>query len=245
MADEIRVRHQWLRGMCNDIQVGFGMPEGDSDIVSDCLVEADLMGIDTHGVIRLKLYVDRIREGGNNPNPNMRRVKDSPSTALLDADNALGPVGGKMGMDFAIEKAEEHGIAMVLVRNCNHYGPAGCYSRMALLTGMLAGSRLDHDMHHAYKSLDKPGWNSFTMAAVRVDRFTELAEFKGRMDEWIRMMRNTRKAPGVDRIWLPGEKEAATRAERTAQGIPLNEKMIEELAALAKEAGVPFDMAER
>ncbi|NOZ23884.1 MAG: Ldh family oxidoreductase, partial [Planctomycetes bacterium] len=318
MSEETRVRHEWLRQTCNAIQIGFGVADDQAETVTDLLVEANLMGIDTHGVIRLKLYMDRIREGGNNAKPNIQRIKDAPCTALIDADNALGPVGGKMGMDLAIEKAAANGVAMVLVRNSNHYGPAGYYARMALphdmigvslcntlasmpptggaegrvgnnpyavgiiageeppvvvdgatsksswgkvflcaqkgeplpadcyldsegnvtldpedimsgggcllpfaghkgygiasaialLTGMLADATVDHEIPHPYKFLDKPGVNSYLFGAVRIDHFTDVEGFKKRMDEWIRLVRNTRKAPGVDRIWLPGEKEA-------------------------------------
>jgi LDH2 family malate/lactate/ureidoglycolate dehydrogenase len=345
-----RVKHEWLRSLCSNIQVGFAVPRDHAEIVSDCLVEANLMGLDTHGVIRLKFYMDRIREGGNNPNPNIRRLKENPATALIDADNALGPVGGKIGMDLAIEKAAQHGVGVVLVRNCNHYGPAGHYARMAvkrdmigvsltnvlasmpptggaegrvgnnpyavavgageeppvvvdgatskaswgkvflcaqtgenlpkdcyldadgnvtvnpkdvlgggcllpfaghkgygiavaieLLTGMLAGWTLDHDILHPYKFLKEPGANTFAMAALRVDNFTDVAGFKRRMDEWIRLIRNTRKAPGVERIWLPGEMEAVAKQERLAHGIPLNARMMEELRSLAEEVGAPFE----
>jgi len=349
MGEDTRVGHEWLRDLTTRIQVAFGVPEHQAETVTDCLVEANLMGLDTHGVIRLKFYMDRVRGGGNNAHPNIQRVQDHPCTALLDADRALGPVAAKAAMDLAIEKAADAGLALVLVRNGNHYGPAGHYARMAaaedmigvsmtnvlasmpptggaeakvgnnayaiaigageeppvvvdgatsrsswgkvfvcaqqgealpedcyvgadgagtvdaqavlegggllpfaghkgygiavaieLLTGMLAGAELDHDILHPYKHLDKPGANAFAMGAVRIDRFADLPDFKKRMDEWIRLIRNTRKAPGVDRIWLPGEKEIVTRQERLAGGIPLASNMMAELEALAEEASVSF-----
>ena len=55
MRDEVRVTHEWLRRVCTAIQVGFGVPDDHARIVSDCLVEANLMGIDTHGVIPVSL----------------------------------------------------------------------------------------------------------------------------------------------------------------------------------------------
>jgi L-2-hydroxycarboxylate dehydrogenase (NAD+) len=107
-----------------------------------------------------------------------------------------------------------------------------------LLTGMLAGWSLDHEVPHPYKVLDKPGDNTYLMAAIRIDHFTDVAAFKRRMDEWIRFMRATRRAPGVQRIWLPGEMEHVTRAERLAKGIPLHVNQLAELEGLAREAGV-------
>ena len=140
MSEPTLVTHQWLRDVTTRIQIGFGVPEDQAQTVADCLVEANLMGLDTHGVIRLKFYMDRIPEGGNNPHPKIERIRDNPCTALLDADQALGPVGAKAGMDLAIEKAADTGLALVLVRNGNHYGPAGHYARMALAHDMIGVS---------------------------------------------------------------------------------------------------------
>ncbi|MDD5705934.1 MAG: Ldh family oxidoreductase [Kiritimatiellae bacterium] len=128
---EIRMDHRALRQLCTKIQKGYGVAERDAEVVSDCLVEANLMGLDTHGVIRLKFYMDRVKAGGNNPTPRIRTVRENACTALLDADNALGPVGGKRAMDLAIDKASKTGVGVVVVSRCNHYGPAGYYARMA------------------------------------------------------------------------------------------------------------------
>ena len=130
--NDVLIDHKSLRKLCINIQIGYGIPKSDAEIVSDCLVEANLMGLDTHGIIRLKPYMDRIKAGGNNHLPNIRIVKDNLCTALMDADNALGPVGSKQAMELAIKKACLTGIGIVVIRNCNHYGPAGYYARMAL-----------------------------------------------------------------------------------------------------------------
>jgi LDH2 family malate/lactate/ureidoglycolate dehydrogenase len=58
------------------------------------------------------------------------------------------------------------------------------------------------------------------------------------MDEWIRLVRSTRRIEGVDRIWLPGEKEIVARQKRLVDGIPLNTEMVDELKGLAEQAGV-------
>lgn len=348
-SDGIIIDHLSLRRLSTQIQVGFGMPESDAEVVSDCLVEANLMGIDTHGVIRLKVYMDRVEAGGNNPNPNICIVRENPCTALIDADDALGAVGGKKAMQLAIEKAKNVGIGIVVIRSCNHYGPAGYYARMALehdmigvsltnvlasmpptggteartgnnpyaisfpaqeepsvvvdaatsmsswgklflcaqlgedlpagcyvdskgqptldpqavldggtllpfaeykgygiaaaielLTGMLANAPMANDMPHPYQNLDKSGTNTFFMAAIRIDNFVDPEQFKQRMDEWIRLVRSTKRAEGIERIWLPGEKEMVTHKERLAEGIPLNAEMVRELQTLAGRVGVDF-----
>lgn len=349
--NDVLIDHESLRKLCINIQIGYGILEPDAKIVSDCLIEANLMGLDTHGIIRLKPYMDRIKAGGNNPLPNIRIVKDNLCTALLDADNALGPVGGKQAMELAIKKAHSTGIGIVVIRNCNHYGPAGYYARMALaqemigvsmtnvlasmpptggaeayignnaysiafptkdeppvvvdgatslaswgkvflcaqegkdlpdgcyvdsdgnltvkpqdvinggsllpfaghkgygiavaielLTGMLADTSLDHDIPHPYKELAKPGMNTFFMSAIRLSDFINPERFMIRMDVWIRSVRSIRKSEGVDRIWLPGEKEFVMRNQRLIDGVPLSSIMVNELRILAIEAGVMFNL---
>ena len=67
-----------------------GLPSANSETLAGLMVEADLRGSDTHGVIRLPLYVRRIRAGGVNAKPNIRVVSDRPSAALIDGDNGMG-----------------------------------------------------------------------------------------------------------------------------------------------------------
>src|SRR6201991_2159242 len=67
-----------------------GLPAGDADILAGLMVEADLRGSDTHGVIRLPLYLRRLKAGGVNPRPNIRIVQEKPATALVDGDNGMG-----------------------------------------------------------------------------------------------------------------------------------------------------------
>jgi len=113
---------------------------------------------------------------------------------------------------------------------------------MSVLTGLLADGVFDPDIPHPYNFLDKGGENAYFQAAFRIDQFADVSHFKSRMDETIRLIRSSPRAPGADRIYLPGEKEHDTRQEREANGIPLNTKMVDELKALAVEAGVPCDL---
>ena len=153
--------------------------------------------------------------------------QDLPADCYLDSE-------GRMTLD---PQAVLKGGCLLPFAGHKGYGIAVA---IELLTGMLAGAALGLDIPHPYKQPDKPGRNAFFMAAIRVDHFTDAAAFKRRMDEWIRLIRDTRKAPGVERIWLPGEIELVKRQERLSQGIPLGAKMMEELESLANEARVPF-----
>ena len=114
-----------------------GLSAQDAEIVAGLMVEADLRGSDTHGVIRLPLYVRRIRAGGVNAKPNIRVVSDRPSAALIDGDNGMGHLVMKRAAELAIEKAETTGIGWVGARMSNHAGPAALYVTLPLHHDMI------------------------------------------------------------------------------------------------------------
>src|SRR5215469_14994491 len=117
--------------------VAAGLPEADAQTLAKLMVEADLRGSDTHGVIRLPLYVRRIRAGGVNANPNIRLISDRPSAALIDGDNGMGHLVMKRAAELAIEKAKATGIGWVGARMSNHAGPASLYVTMPLAHDMI------------------------------------------------------------------------------------------------------------
>jgi L-2-hydroxycarboxylate dehydrogenase (NAD+) len=114
-----------------------GLPAGDADVVAGLMVEADLRGSDTHGVIRLPLYLRRLKAGGVNPRPNIRIVREKPSTALVDGDNGIGHLVMRFAAQTAIEKAKQSGVAWVGARMSNHAGPAALYATMPLAHDMI------------------------------------------------------------------------------------------------------------
>ena len=118
-----------------------GVSRAHAEVVADVLVEADLRGIESHGVARLdSYYIARIRSGHLNPQPNYHIVRETNSSIVYDADNGLGHPVSKMAMEAVIAKAQEHGAAFGGVRNSNHYGIAGYYAMMALPHDMIGMS---------------------------------------------------------------------------------------------------------
>ena len=114
-----------------------GLSATDAETVAGLMVEADLRGSDTHGVIRLPLYVRRIRAGGVNAKPDIRVVSDRPSAALIDGDNAMGHLVMRRAAHLAIEKAKATGIGWVGARMSNHAGPAALYVTLPLHHDMI------------------------------------------------------------------------------------------------------------
>ncbi len=121
-----------------DSFVGYGIPREDAEICADILLESDKRGIESHGVNRFKpVYLDRIRDGIQNPVTNFEIIKETPTTAVVDGHNGMGQVIGYKSMQMAIDKAKEYGMGMVVVRNSCHYGIAGYYSSMATKAGCI------------------------------------------------------------------------------------------------------------
>jgi len=128
-----RVPAEGLRSFCQRVFQSLDVSEQDAWIAADVLVEANLRGIDSHGVARLRrLYVNRIRDGRAVARPQVRVVAETPTTAVLDAGAGLGHPVSYRAMQKAIHKAREQGAGFVTVRNSNHYGIAGYYATLAL-----------------------------------------------------------------------------------------------------------------
>ena len=113
------------------------LPQEDAAITARALVQADLEGVETHGLGRLPNYVARLRRGLVNPRPQMRLVRQVGATGLLDADNGMGQVAAYRAMQEAIRLAETLGTGWVAVTHSNHFGAASFYVQQAVAAGML------------------------------------------------------------------------------------------------------------
>ncbi len=128
---------QRLRDWTAGVLGHFGVPPADAQAVAGLMVEADLLGYDTHGLFRLRQYVNRLRDGGCNPRATPRVLRQTAATALVDGDNGLGHLAARMATDLAMAKAREAGIGWVGIRGGNHAGPAALYVRPQAAAGMV------------------------------------------------------------------------------------------------------------
>jgi LDH2 family malate/lactate/ureidoglycolate dehydrogenase len=325
-----------------------GLPADDAQTLAGLMVEADLRGSDTHGVIRLPLYVRRIRAGGINAKPDIRVVSDRPSAALVDGDNGMGHLVMRRAAHLAIDKAKATGIGWVGARMSNHAGPAALYvtmplrhdmiglyfavgssnhlppwggsesllgtnpmavavpagdeppivldmaptvaaygkvrlkaqrgeampvgwmidrdgkpltdpkradeghllpigdykgSGLSLIIGILGGllnrAAMGREVIDFVKETGTPTNTGQTIAAIAIDTFMPVAEFKRAVDQVVRDIRNSRRLPGVERIWLPGEQSHAKLLDRRAHGVPMPQALRDSLDAVARDLGVP------
>jgi LDH2 family malate/lactate/ureidoglycolate dehydrogenase len=350
-TNEINVPARELSAFCVACFEVAGLSPEDARLTTENLIFANLRGVDSHGVIRLKAYVERLQAGGFKRGVWPQVVCEEGSSALIDGRHGMGQVAATTAMKLAIEKAAKTGVAVVSVRNSNHFGASAFYAMQALaqgmigfaatnagptmaptggregrlgnnaaaiavpagqcppivldmatgavawgkifvaqqegrkipttwaldkngsptddpnaaahqgmiqpfggykgyglsllidiLTGVLSGGGFSTHVRTLYQELETPSQVAHTCAALRIEAFMALAEFHRRMDEIIGLMRSCPAAPGIERIFVPGEIERETEKLRREEGIPINPALQTELIALAAELGVkaPF-----
>lgn len=126
-----------LRTFSASIFSGLGVPEADAKLVADLLVDANLTGFDSHGVIRIPIYARGIKMGAVKPGAEMKIMRETPSTAVIDGGWNLGQVVAKYAMNVCIEKARKGVAGLVTVKNSHHIGRLNTYAEMAMAQDMI------------------------------------------------------------------------------------------------------------
>jgi len=126
-----------LRTFSASIFTSLGVPKDDAKLVADLLVDANLTGFDSHGVIRIPIYARGIKMGAVKPGAEVKIVSETPSTAVVDGGWNLGQVVAKYAMEVCIEKARKGVVGMVTARNSHHIGRLNTYAEMAMAEDMI------------------------------------------------------------------------------------------------------------
>jgi LDH2 family malate/lactate/ureidoglycolate dehydrogenase len=335
------------------------VPYDEAEIMAEVLVSADLRGIKSHGVARLPLYVNRLKNGWIRPDLKLTVKRNTPISLHIDAENSLGQVVGYKVMKRCIEKAKKQHVGFAAVSNSNHFGIAGYYAMMALPENMIGictsnswplvvptfgaepilgtnplavavptktqptyvldmatsispigkmemyqrhgkqvptgwaideegVAALDSDtvMRCVYNSKrggllplggleETAGYKGYGLAllvdilsgvlsggacldlvvtpekseplnighflaAISIEAFTTLDEFKERMDKMINRIKNSAKAKGHKKIYIPGEKEWLCERHYKERGIPLYYKVYDKLRELARQLDMEY-----
>ncbi|MGQ9514056.1 MAG: Ldh family oxidoreductase [Thermoproteota archaeon] len=320
-----------------------GAPEYNADLVSKLLVKANLVGHDSHGIIRIPLYVNRIRRGLLDPKAEIRIVKERGSMMVVDGCWGFGQVVAWRTMEKTVINAKKCGICISAIFNCNHIGRLADYTSIPLSHSMIGfamcngparvapfggterlfnpsplsiaipaleekpiildistsvvaegklmvkrkrGERvpegwiLDKDGRPSvdvedyfkggsilplggavgYKgfglalvidilggiltgtgsasSPDFKNGNGVILAAIDVSFFRDVDVFRREVDSLIRRVRESKKAPGVGEILIPGEPEAREEARRMKDGIFVEEETWKEIVDIGRSLGV-------
>ena len=128
---------QQLNQIAADIFETAGVPRDEAEIISELLVDANLAGHDSHGVLRIPQYIGLMESGQIQPGAPMEIERESASHALINGNWGFGHVIAKKAMSLAVQKAKSSTISAVSIYNCNHIGRLGSYPVMAANEGLL------------------------------------------------------------------------------------------------------------
>ena len=335
-----------LRSFCEGIFISCGMVPEDASIVADGLVQSNLRGVDSHGVMRVGIYAKRLKMGLVNPRPEVKIVRESAATLLVDGDNGMGQVVGVRALELGLDKVKQSGGVYVGVRRSNHYGagahyvkraveqdvvafaysnapptmapwggvdpyvgtnpyafgvPAGGYPPIILdmatsivargkiilaaergesipegwaidkhgnqttdaqealqgsvlpfggpkgyalslmidiMAGALTGAGFGPRVNSLYDNFEEPQNVGAFFQLIDISQFANPAAFKANIDRMIEEIKSSRRAPGTEKIFLPGEIEYRTEEQRLASGIPVEATTVAELREVGRTCGV-------
>ena len=131
MAETPRIAADRLLSFATAAYVTVGMPPQDAHLAADTLVQADLWGHQSHGVMRLPWYVARLKTGTAKPVATPEQIVDVGAVGVIDGHDGMGQVVTALATRDVIRRAKAHGIGAVAVRNSNHFGTAMYYTLMA------------------------------------------------------------------------------------------------------------------
>lgn len=117
-----------------------GFSSADSELLADTLTDADLRGISSHGIQRLAWYLNMVKEGTIVPQNKVKVLKETPTSLFVDANQNMGQIASAFAMRKLIEKTKKSVVSIAVIRNSNHFGTAGYYSRMAAKAGLIGVS---------------------------------------------------------------------------------------------------------
>jgi len=133
----LRFTPERLRTVTAQVLKAARAPAASAERVAASLVENNLMGHESHGVLRISQYTAEIASGIINPNGVIQVMRESATTALLDGGRNFGQIVARQAMAMAIERARRHDLGLVAIRNCGHTGRLGEYSCQAASEGFI------------------------------------------------------------------------------------------------------------
>ncbi len=126
-----------LEKISAEIFLAAGVPEDEAALMGEELVYANLMGVDSHGIIRIPQYITAIEQGEIVPGATTKVVKETATTALIEGGDNFGQVVALRALEIALNKARTHHVSCVLAHRCNHVGRLGAYPQRAAEQDMI------------------------------------------------------------------------------------------------------------
>ena len=132
------VRAERLIELVSAVMEGAGCPPAEARTVARRLVDSNLVGHDSHGVLRVGKYLEWVREGYLRPGAAPALLFENETIAIVDGDRGFGQVVGEFAGAVGTAKAARHGIALVGLRNCGHLGRLGDWAELAAQAGQVS-----------------------------------------------------------------------------------------------------------
>lgn len=133
-----RIDARLLKRFVSAVYQQANVPLADAEILADTLVQADLWGHQSHGVLRLSWYLERLRSGVMSAITKPEHIVNTPGVSVIEGNDGIGQVLAMQGMKEAIAKAKRNGVAAVAIRNSNHFGTVMYFTRLAAQEGCVA-----------------------------------------------------------------------------------------------------------
>ncbi len=240
MKDKITwVDFDILESFMTDVFIEMDLPKEDAAVAAEVLINADKMGIDSHGIGRFKpIYVDRIDDGILNVKTKVDIVKESPTTAVLDGNDGIGHVISKKAMNMAINKAEEYGMGMVAVRNSSHYGFAGYYPLMAVEKNMIGitGTNARPSIAPTFGVENMLGTNPLTIAMPTDEKFPFLLDCATSISQRGKIEKLAREGKETPAGWVIGrDGSARTDTEQILKDLVSGNAALSPLGGIGEE----------
>lgn len=201
-----------LLKFCSDVGVHYGLTREAADATADVLVRTDMLGIFTHGVFSLRRYMEKFAVGGLNVNGLPEVVAEGPAWAIVDGHEAIGMYAAKYGLEVAIKKAKESGVAYVGVKNSSHSGAPGILAVEGAEQGMFTIS-----MSNCPKNSTLPGTKGETFGNNPI---AFAAPCKGRRPIFMDISCSTVAGTKIRRMWEQGYDEIPAGWAVDENGIP-------------------------
>ena len=163
----IHIRADKLSEFCAEVFRQVGCRPDEARRVAASLVDANLTGHDSHGVIRMPRYVGWVRSGDIVPNQTIERLVDTPVIAVVDGRFGFGQTVAPQAVDLGIEKAKAMGLAATSLRNAGHVGRVGEWAERAAAAGLISNSFRQCTRIGAGCAVRRPRKASFDRAVLR------------------------------------------------------------------------------
>jgi L-2-hydroxycarboxylate dehydrogenase (NAD+) len=178
-----------------------GLNDKRADLLARLLTDNDLRGVFSHGTQQIATYARLMRDGRLNPDPDLKVVRQTPVSVLIDGDGGLGYFPAYEGTCQILDKAAEIGMGAMVSRNHGHFGAAGIYARLAVERGMICYVTSGHqlDLQPAGPIVSAGGGSPMAFAAPAGDEEPLLLDFGAMHDLYDDGLRDllAERAPGL------------------------------------------------